>query len=84
MSEDTKPKKTRAIFKRGQRNRQIFDDEMELSLCFYMDTCSKLFHELTSVAVRRLLINTLSKIKFQCPHRVPRIKWLALIGHILS
>ena len=34
-------------FKRGQRNRQMFDDEMKLSLCSYILTCSKLFYGLT-------------------------------------
>ena len=41
-------------FIREQRNRQIFDKEMELSLCSYILTCSKLFYRLTSAEMRQL------------------------------
>ena len=51
-------------FKRGQRNRQIFDDEMELSLCSYILTCSKLFYGLASAPVRQLAYQYALKIKF--------------------
>ena len=54
-------------FKRGQRNRQIFDDEMELSLCSYILTCSKLFYGLTSAAVRRLAYQYALKNKISMP-----------------
>ena len=51
----------------------------------YILTWSKLFYGLTSAAVRRLAYQyTLSKIKFQCPHHGPKMKWLAMIGYILS
>ena len=54
-------------FKRGQRNRQIFDDEMELSLCSYIFACSKLFYGLTSAAVRRLAYQYGLKNKISMP-----------------
>ena len=54
-------------FKRGQRNRQIFDDEMELSLFSYILACSKLFYGLTSAAVRRLACQYALKNKISMP-----------------
>ena len=71
-------------FKRGRRNWQIFDDEMELSLCSYILICSKLFYGLTSAAVRRLAYKYALKNKISTPHHGPKIKWLAMIGYILS
>ena len=66
MSEDTGPKKTHD-FKRGQRNRKIFDDEMELLLYSFILTCSKLFYGLTSAAVRRLAYQYALKNKISMP-----------------
>ena len=62
-----RPEKDSCNFKRGQRNRQIFDDEMELSLCSYVLTCSKLFYGIISAAVRRLAYQYALKNKISMP-----------------